>query len=304
MNGDPVFAGVEIGGTKVIALVGRGRTILDRVQMPTTSPAETLPRINACLARWDAVHHPAALGIGSFGPIDVDQDSVGHGHMLATPKPGWAGADVLGDVVKGLALPHALHTDVTTAALAEARWGAAQGLHDFIYVTIGTGIGMGIIVNGRPVTGTMHPEAGHMRVPRLPGDDFPGVCPFHGNACVEGLAAGPAIQARFSQTAADAAADDPRWLPVIDALAEAMTNLFLTLAPQRILIGGGVAVGQPHLLPAIRAGVVAKVAGYLPTINRASIAERLQRAGLGADAGPLGCLALAADALDGGATLS
>lgn len=293
----PVMAGIELGGTKAIALVARGQTILAQQSVPTRAPQETLADLAAILAGWRDDFQPVSLGIASFGPIAIDPAAPDYGHMLPTPKPGWTGADIVGVLAPYVDGPCGFHTDVTAAALAEARWGAAQGLTDHVYVTIGTGIGMGIIAGGAPVAGLMHPEAGHIRVRRVAGDAFAGTCPFHGD-CLEGLASGPAIQARAGRPGNELAPEDPHWLPVIDALAEAFATLFMTMAPARIVLGGGVGVGQPHLLPAIRAAVVSKLGGYLPFIDASTIDQRLAHAALGGQAGPLGAICLAEWALN------
>ena len=288
----PILAGVELGGTKVRLVIGRGGEILASARLPTERPETTLPAAAAQLAAWRRTFQPVALGIASFGPIVVDRARADWGRMLTTPKPGWAGADIAGALGEGFDGRVALHTDVAAAALAERAWGAARGLDDVVYVTVGTGIGIGVIAGGVPLTGALHPEAGHLRVRRMAGDAFPGTCPFHGD-CLEGLASGPAIAARAGRPADALAAGDPAWTFVADALAEAFAGLFLTLATARIVVGGGVGVGQPHLLPAIRNGVVTKLGGYLPAMGTAEIDERIVAAGLGADAGPLGALLLA-----------
>jgi fructokinase len=295
-DGEPMVVGVELGGTKLCLVVGRGREIADSVRLPTEQPDETLGAAADVLARWRGHYAPQALGIASFGPIAIDRRSPDYGRMLATPKPGWAGADVVGRLAAGFDGRVALHTDVTAAALAEGRWGAARGLDDHVYVTVGTGIGMGVVVGGKPVTGLMHPEAGHLRVRRVAGDDFAGACPFHGD-CLEGLAAGPAIQRRTGRPGHELPADDPAWIHVADALAEAFASLFLTLATARIVVGGGVGVGQPQLLPMVRTRVVDKLSGYLPFVDEAQIHNRIVPAALGGDAGPLGALTLATLAL-------
>lgn len=299
VTGDPVSkrragnrVGVELGGTKTIAVVGSEREILDRIVVPTTTPEATLGAIADRLREWRLAFAPVAMGIASFGPIALDDRHGARGAMLPNPKPGWSGADVLVPLLDVLPVPAVLHTDVTAAALAEGRYGAAQALTDFIYVTVGTGIGVGIIANGRPVSGRMHPEAGHMPVRRLSGDHFAGVCSFHGD-CLEGLASGPAIAARAGLAGDLLPPDHPAWVPVADALAEAMTVLLLSLSCERIVIGGGVGVGQPHLLEKIRARVADKLGGYLPGIDARTIAEMIVPAALGGDAGPLGALLLA-----------
>lgn len=285
-----IVAGIELGGTKAIAVIGRGRRILERIAIPTKSPDETLGALATQLGEWAETWHPQALGIAAFGPIDVNPASAGYGHMLTTPKAGWAGVEIVERLSAGLGIPCALHTDVTGAAMAEGLWGDCAGLDDFVYVTIGTGIGMGIITNGLPVTGVMHPECGHLRVRRVPGDDFAGHCPYHGD-CLEGLASGPAIEARVGSPATDLPPDHPAWPLVADALAEGFASLLLTLSPAAILIGGGVGVGQAHLLPGIRRRIVHKLANYLPGLED-RIATLIRTASLGAEAGPLGALAL------------
>ena len=284
MSDQPLLAGVELGGTKTIALLARGDEIVDRLQVATTTPDETLGAIAAQLARW----RPAALGIASFGPVAIHRDHPAFGQILATPKPGWQGADLIAALAPGV--PVALSTDVIAAALAEGESGAAMGLTDYVYVTIGTGIGMGIVAAGHPLIGRLHPEAGHMFVARIPGDAFPGTCAFHRD-CLEGLASGPAIAARAGQEGEDIADDDPAWRFVIDALAQGFANLRLTLACQAIVIGGGVAVARPWLAAAIAARMDEQLAGYLP--GPSSVVP----AALGAEAGPRGALLLARRAL-------
>lgn len=290
MHSDTIVAGVELGGTKSIAVVGRGREIIDRFRVPTTTPQETLGAIAAKLADWRRDHCPAAIGIASFGPV-----SVANGTMLPTPKPHWAGAEIVAPLAQGFEKV-AFHTDVTGAALGEGAFGAGVGLSDFLYVTVGTGVGMGIIAGGRPVTGMMHPEAGHIRVRRRADDAFAGACPFHGD-CLEGLVSGPAIAARTDGPAHLLSADDPAWRDVADALGEAFATLFLTLSPARIIIGGGVGLGQPQVLPMVRERVVAALGGYLGFVDAGSIGERIVPAALGEEAGPLGTLVMAQDAL-------
>lgn len=290
MQSDAIVAGVELGGTKSIAVIGRGREIIDRFRVPTTTPDETLGAIAAKLAEWRRDLRPAAIGIASFGPV-----AVADGRMLPTPKPHWAGAEIVAPLAQGFDAV-AFHTDVTGAALGEGAFGAGAGLSDFIYVTVGTGVGMGIIVGGQPVTGMMHPEAGHLRVRRRAGDDFVGACPFHGD-CLEGLVSGPAIAARSGGPAHLLAADDPAWRDIADALGEAFASLFLTLSPARIIVGGGVGLGQPQLLPMVRERTVAALGGYLGFVDDASIEGRIVPAALGEEAGPLGTLVMAQGAL-------
>lgn len=288
----PLIAGVELGGTKCIASLATGpNDIRVQEQVPTTTPDETLSALRAILERWHAEHDFAAIGIASFGPVDLDRASASYGWIVNTPKPGWNNADVVGALgLDGVAV--AFDTDVNGAALAEKRWGAAQGLESFAYVTIGTGIGVGSVVNGRPVAGLGHSEAGHMLVGRFAGDKFAGNCPFHGD-CLEGLANGPAIRAATGKPAEDLDADDPAWDRVVDAIAGMAFNLALTTVPQRILIGGGVMAGQPQLMERIRETTVAKLAGYAHAAAIASdIDNWLTEPGLGTMAGPMGAIAL------------
>lgn len=285
----PRLAGIELGGTKAIAVLGDGCEIVERCQIPTTDAKATLGELRLRIERWNAVKPIAALGIASFGPVGIIPDDPQYGHILRTPKPGWSGADVLGELAAAIAGPAAINTDVNAAALAEGRWGAAEGCSDHCYITIGTGIGVGVVAGGRLVTGKMHPEAGHMRVRRLSGDDFPGICKIHGD-CLEGLASGPALAARAGYDGRDIASDDPLWAGVTDALAEACANLFLTLASERIVIGGGVAVARPKLIDGVCSATATKLNGYLSYIeDRAPIFP----AAFKEDAGPKGALLLA-----------
>lgn len=255
--------------------------------MPTTRPDATLGALAAILRRWRGA---AALGVASFGPIDLDPVSPTHGFITSTTKPGWAGTDVLGPLAAALSAPAAFDTDVVGAALAELRWGAGRGLADFAYVTVGTGVGVGLVVNGRPTRGFLHGELGHVRVPRLAGDDWPGACPFHG-ACVEGLASGSAIAARIGgREVAALAPDDPVWEGVAHALAQLCHVIVCAAAPRRIAIGGGVVERQPHLLPRIAALLAGSMAGYMPIPDPETY---VCAPALGPRAGPLGPIAMA-----------
>lgn len=291
----PIFAGIELGGTKVVAILGRGDEIIDRMMVATTTAEATLGAVSERLQKWRDEHPPAALGIASFGPVAIEPTDPLHGQILATPKPGWAGTDLIGTLAPYVDGPVGLATDVIAAALAEGEWGAAAECRDYVYVTVGTGIGMGIIAGGQPVVGRLHPEAGHMRVPRVSGDGFAGVCPFHGD-CLEGLASGPAVGARAGRSGAEIGDDDPCWGYVVDALGQACANLLLTLASERIVIGGGVVVSRPWLVPAVESRMVELLGGYLPFVGESPL---LRPAALGGDAGPRGALLLARGALTG-----
>lgn len=280
------YAGVELGGTKCIAILANGaRQILARESVPTTTPGETLAALSKILEGWDY----AALGVASFGPIDIDPASPNYGHMRATPKPGWARADILAPLAKAGRMPARLDTDVNGAALAEMQWGSGRGMQDFAYITVGTGIGVGLIVNGEPTRGFGHSELGHLRVARLTGDDWPGSCPFHGD-CAEGLASGTALRARLGERLASASSDDPAWKAVVWTLAQLCHAIVLTAAPRRIAIGGGVPARQPHLLERVEAKLVESLNGYIELpVTRGYLCTPE----LGDDAGPLGAIALA-----------
>ena len=294
-----LLAGVELGGTKCVCTLGTGPDdIRAQVTLATSDPGSTLDAIAAVIEKWRVdFDSPGALGIASFGPIDLRRDSPTYGRMGATPKRGWPNADILGYFTQRFAIPVGLSTDVIGAALAEGRWGDAQNLTDFAYVTVGTGIGAGIVVAGRSVFGAHHSEIGHYRVVRAAGDTWPGSCPFHGD-CVEGLASGPAIEARTGQPGASLADDHPAWDTVAHALAQMCHLLVATVAPRRILIGGGVVSGHPHLFPRIRRLLLSSLNGYLHIPEMLDdIDHFVAPPGLKALAGPLGSLAIAGDAL-------
>lgn len=290
------LAGIELGGTKCIAsLASADGTILEQETLPTLAPEQTLPPLAALLANWRSAGPLAAIGVASFGPVELDPAAPNHGHITSTSKPGWRDTDVLGALRAGHDGPWGFDTDVNAAAVAEGRWGAAQGLADYAYVTVGTGVGVGLIVNGLPTRGLAHCELGHIRVARRSGDAWPGACPYHGD-CVEGLASGPAIKARLGERAIHAiASDDPVWDEVAHPLAQMCHTMLLTTAPRRILFGGGVIQGQPQLIGMIHAALRESVAGYM-TVPEA--ADFCCAPGLGDKAGPLGPVALALAALD------
>ena len=289
----PLVAGIELGGTKIVCILARGPDdIQDRVQIPTTRPDEALAAVEAVLDGWGGFE---ALGIASFGPISIDRHAADYGHVTSTPKPHWAGTDVAGRLSARYQVPTGVHTDVVGAALAEARWGAAKGLPDIAYVTVGTGIGVGLIAGGKPVDGLTHSEFGHIRPQRMPGDDWMGICPFHGS-CLEGLAAGPAIGARAGCKGEDIPADHPVWEPVAHVLGQLCHTLVLTGVPRRIVMGGGVMVGNDHLFPRVRDAMVQSLAGYIALPEIAEPAFIVPPA-LGGNAGPLGAIVLGEQAL-------
>lgn len=295
-----LLAGVELGGTKCICILGTGpHDIRARLQVPTGEPAQTLERLEAILDLWRAEHGPfAGLGIGSFGPLDVKPGSSGYGHILSTAKPGWSNTDIAGRLGRRFGVPVGFSTDVNGAALAEGRWGGARGLADYAYVTVGTGVGVGLIVAGRPVAGFGHPELGHVRVVRMAGDSWPGTCPFHGD-CLEGLVSGPAIGARTGAPPERLEARHLVWESVAFALGQLLHLLVLATAPKRIFIGGGVMAARPHIFERVREDLKRSLAGYLHAAELCDLASYVAPPALGALAGPLGSLALAADAAAG-----
>ncbi len=293
MTEAPLVAGIELGGTKCICILARGPDqIEETVRIPTTRPEETLAAIEAVLDRWSGF---VAIGIASFGPVSIDRHAGDYGHITSTPKPGWAGTDIAGRLHRRYGVPTGFHTDVVGAALAEARWGAAQGLPDIAYVTIGTGVGAGMIANHRPIDGLTHSELGHIRPVRFRGDDWIGNCPFHG-ACLEGLVSGPAIAARIGKPADEAPAEDPVWDGVADALGQLCHTLVLTGIPRRIVMGGGV-MGASHLFPRVRAAMTRSLGGYITLPEVALTDTFIVPPALGNNAGPLGAIVLGAQAL-------
>jgi fructokinase len=285
---------VEAGGSKLVCAVGTGPGDLRaEARIVTTSPAETLDRAVGFF-REQAMRTPlAALGIASFGPVDLDPGSATWGFITTTPKPGWADTDLAGTFGRALGVPVGFDTDVNGAALAEHRWGALQGCDPAVYVTVGTGIGGGAIVNGRPLHGAIHPEMGHLRIPRDPGDVFPGACPYHAD-CLEGLATAGAMRARWGASPEALPSDHPAWELEASYLALGLAAVVAVLSPQRIALGGGV-TGERGLLPRVRARLRALLGGYLRSPALEDLDRYVVAPGLGERAGVLGALALAAD---------
>jgi fructokinase len=289
----PIYGGIEGGGTKFVCATGdeSGR-LLTRTEFPTTTPAETMGRT---LEFFKQQPQPLqAIGIASFGPVDLHPGSARFGYITTTPKEGWRDTEVAGVVRRATGLPVVFDTDTNGAALGEARWGAAQGLDTFLYLTIGTGLGGGGMVNGRLMHGLVHPEMGHIRVPHdRAADPFPGCCPFHGD-CLEGLVCGPALEARWRRRGETLPADHPAWDLEARYLALGLVTWICTLSPQRIILGGGV-MRQAGLFARIRSQVLQLLNGY---IQAPEILEGIDRyivpPALGGDAGVLGAIALAA----------
>ena len=290
----PLIAGVELGGTKVICVLASGPDdVRDRVSIPTTTPDETLGAIEQVLRRWSGYD---ALGIASFGPVSLDRAAADFGFITATTKPGWSNTDVGMRLAQIAQVPFGFDSDVNGAALGEGRWGAARDVADHAYVTVGTGVGVGLVLDGKPVAGLTHAELGHIRPARMAGDDWSGCCTFHGD-CIEGLVSGTAIRARTNIAAQDLPQDHPVWDGVAHSLAQLCHMLVLTGIPRRIVMGGGVMVGMPHLFPAIRAKLVESLDGYVSARELLPIDAYIVTAALEGMAGPLGAVQLGLIAL-------
>jgi fructokinase len=289
-----IFGGVEAGGTKFVCAVGTGLDDLRaRIQFLTTTPGETLGKV-IDFFKLHSVDEPlAGIGIASFGPLDLDSKSPTYGCITNTPKAGWSGTNIAGVIKDALSIPVRVDTDVNSAALGEQKWGSARGLDTFIYLTIGTGIGGGGVINGQLMHGLIHPEMGHMLIPHdFTTDPFPGSCPFHKD-CWEGLASGAAIEERWGRHAQDIPLDHPAWKLEAHYLSMGVANLICTLSPQRIILGGGI-MKNPNLLPAIRNQVRELLNSY---IYSSEIIEKIDHhlapPGLGDLSGVLGAIALA-----------
>ena len=292
-----LFGGIEAGGTKFICAVGTGPDDLkDVISIETTTPEETIGTVIEYLGKYKK--ELSALGIGSFGPIDLRKDSATYGYITSTPKKYWGDTNIVGLLKKSFVLPIGFDTDVNAAALGEYRWGAAKGLTDFIYLTVGTGIGGGGMVNGKLLHGAAHPEMGHILIPHdVDLDPFPGKCPFHKD-CLEGLASGPAIKVRWRASADTLKEDHPAWDLEAGYLAAAVVNFIFTLSPQRIILGGGV-MGQKHLIKLVRQKVVKLMGDYgMFDAIRKDISNYIVLPKLGDNAGILGSIALAEKAYE------
>ncbi len=287
---------IEAGGTKFVCGVGdeNGR-IFERVRFPTGDPEPTMRQV----IDFFRDKRVEAIGIGSFGPIDVDPSSPRYGHITTTPKPGWSGFDFLGTLKKEFAVPYGWDTDVNAAAFGEATWGAAKGLDSCVYFTIGTGVGMGVYAEGKLLHGLVHPEGGHIPVRRHPDDSFPGVCPYHGD-CLEGMASGPALGKRWGAPGSELPPDHPAWPIEAHYIAQAVATAILMLSPKKVILGGGV-MHQAQLFPLVRREVQRALNGY---VQSPSVLERIDdyivAPGLGDDAGLCGALALGLAALRAG----
>ncbi len=292
---DPkLLGGVEAGGTKFLCgVANEDGVVLEQVRIATTTPAATLDAASAFFAKAQARHGQlAALSIGSFGPLSLRATAPDYGSITATPKVGWSQTDLLGHFAQTLDIPMALDTDVNCAAVGELLFGSGRGLDTFCYVTVGTGIGVGLLVGGVPHGGANHPEAGHIRVPRVRGDQaFDGICPFHGD-CLEGLASGPAIQARWGLPAEALAPEHPGWGVIAEYVAALCANLTYIVRPDRIIIGGGVM--QPIDMHArVRTALQSQLGGYDSSIAELDMGAYVAAPTAGDSAGLTGALATA-----------
>ncbi|MCT2532433.1 ROK family protein [SAR92 clade bacterium H231] len=286
-----LYAGIEAGGTKFNCVIGTDpHTILRRTKIATTTPEETLAAVKDWFVQQSLeLGALSALGIACFGPLDLKPSSSKYGYITATPKAHWSNTEVAGYFQRHFGIPVGFDTDVNGSALGEHLYGAAKDIDDFVYVTIGTGVGAGVFVNGRPLTGMVHPELGHIRLPKKAADSFDGNCAFHGD-CLEGLVSGPAIEARWNCIAALLPQEHPAWDLEAHYLALMCVNIAMSYSPQRIILGGGV-MDQSHLFGVIRAKFAQLMSGYmLPDIE---LEEFIVAPGLPGFSGEVGALALA-----------
>jgi len=291
---EKLYGGIEGGGTKFNCAVGSGpEAIVAEARFPTITPAETIGQVCEFFAPYVSQLH--GIGLGSFGPFDVDPASGTYGYITTTPKPHWGNTNILGMLREKINLPIAVDLDVAVAGLGEAKWGASKGDSHSLYLTIGTGIGGGYILDGKPVRGLISPEMGHVRIPHdLNLDPFQGACPYHGD-CFEGLAAGPAVEARLGQRGETLPDDHPFWEVEAGYIASALVNYILCLTPKRIIIGGGV-MQKDVMFPAVRRNVQELINNYIPhDMLTKNIDQYIVPPVLGGRSGMLGAIALIMD---------
>jgi fructokinase len=285
---------IEAGGTKFIVGIGNEQGVIeDRISIPTEHPKQTLDNVIA----YFRDKRVEAIGVGTFGPINIDPSSPQYGHVTTTPKPGWSGFNFLGTLKKQFNVPYGWDTDVNAAALGEAVWGAAKGLDSCVYYTFGTGVGLGVYTEGKLVHGLVHPEGGHVMTRRHPDDKYEGFCPYHGD-CLEGVSAGPAIERRWKTKGSELPIDHPAWTMEAYYIAQAVAGTILMLSPKKVILGGGV-MKQEQLFPLIRTEVLRQLNGY---VNAEAILDRIDQyivpPGLGDNAGLCGALALGLRAIE------
>jgi len=290
------YGGIEAGGTKIVCSIANDpHDILAIERFPTSTPEETIKIIISFFTENQKSHNIklVSLGIGSFGPLDLDPDSITYGYVTSTPKKGWRNTNLLQPLQNALKIPIFFDTDVNVAAIGERRWGAARDLDNFIYITIGTGIGGGVIINGKPVHGMIHPEVGHIRlIQNTTIDPYKGKCPYHHN-CFEGLASGPAIEERWNKKANELEPNHPGWALEADYIAQALNNFICCFSPQKIILGGGV-MQQNHLFPLIRNKTLEYLNNYVQSETiLVNTDHYIVPPGLGNQSGILGAIALA-----------
>ena len=286
-----IYGALEAGGTKMVCAVGdRNGHILEQVSIPTKLPEDTIPEITDYFKKKDI----AALGIACFGPLDLNPKSAKYGYITTTPKPGWADYDIVGAFRKALQIPIGFDTDVNGSLLGEVTYGSSKGLENVVYITIGTGIGGGVMTNKKLLHGMLHPELGHMLMRPHFSDTYPGKCPFHKN-CLEGMAAGPAIEERWGAKGKDLAGNDNVWELEAFYIGQAIVNLILTLSPERIILGGGV-MHQLQLFDMIRREVKKQLNDYIVTPLLQNMDQYIVPASLNDDQGIMGCIKLAIEA--------
>ena len=289
-----LYGGIEAGGTKFVCAIGTGPNDLKaKKSFPTTTPTETLNCAIKFFKKYSYNQQLTAIGIASFGPIDLNTSSLTFGYITSTPKPGWKNTNIMGTIQNALNVPVAFDTDVNGAALGEYRFGGAKGIDNFIYLTIGTGIGGGGMIGGKLMHGLLHPEMGHIRIPHdRESDPFPGICPYHGD-CFEGLASGPAISSRWGKPAEELPDRHPAWVLEAHYIALALTSYICILSPERIILEGGV-MERSVMIPLIRDEVQNLLNNYInkPEITK-NIDNYIVTPKLGKYAGVLGAIALA-----------
>jgi fructokinase len=287
------IGGIEAGGTKMVCAIGNEKgEIFNRLTVPTGAPEETVPK----LIEFFQSEGIEALGIGCFGPIDLDRKSATYGSITSTPKLAWRNYNIVKAFQDALKVPVGFDTDVNGAALGEATWGAAKDSEVSIYITIGTGVGVGICIDGKPLHGLIHPEAGHILINRKEEDQYQGSCPYHSN-CMESLASGPAIEGRWGKKGYELAEQTHVWELEAYYIAQAITNYILTLSPNKIILWGGV-MHQPQLFPLVRKYVIENLNGYLNSdVILKDIDNYIIPPALGDDPGIMGALRLGYNAL-------
>ena len=286
-----ILGALEAGGTKMVCAVGdENGNIKEQISIPTIGPDETIPKIIGYFKEKNI----EALGIGCFGPLDLKKTSKTYGYITNTPKLAWKNFDMAGTMKRELKVPVGFDTDVNGPLLGEVTWGRAKGKENVVYITIGTGIGMGVLSNGKLLHGMMHPEAGHIKMTRHPDDNFAGQCPTHGN-CLEGLACGPAIEERWGKKGVELSGDRRVWELEAYYLAQAIYALILTLSPELIILGGGV-MHQEILFDLIRKEVDKINNGYLLTDEMKNLDKYIVPASLNDNQGIMGALKLGLDA--------